>query len=790
MSSPTGTSEPEAGRAAPPGRRRTTAVMLWLLLALFIGAGAFRTTDSTGAVRMRSAAAVWSTVGPRLSRTSDARHFVPLYAVALAGSVGGFFLLLWLATGVRSEKVDARRRRANVHPWWLQIVREHPDSRRVALLSTAVTVVLMLVVAWQLGAFAPLAKFGVPDTFASVDHPFHIARAQTLLRSLLEGENLRWVANHQGGYPAEFYPFGFAWMTVGLWAATFGQVALPVVHKFAVIALFVAPAFIFRAMGRRDGWPPVVGLSASVLHLAVPGGMWHGGYTELVYMGLVANVSAAVAVLAAMVCAAEAFTSERRRSLVAAGVFGALAIWCNPRSGLALVVCIGAAWLIATASSGRRVRTSLVQLGAITFIALLLSAPEWLSLVRYQSLYFFVRMTAYGSPLDYLAESIDAVSLPGALLAVAGVAGGWVAGPRRYVTRTVVAALAGYVLFTVFFAFGASRLVEQLEATRLMPVQRLLTVYLAAVGLHAVAVFIGARRPGFPWIPYAVQATAIAAVLVVFLGPARLLPFWSRGLFEVQRSTTPEMGILQSVLVQATGARPPGTAILVVGSAVSTHQQLWAPVRSDELFFYDSWMWFWQTRHRGPYDPRSMTKYYSARVDELFGRDYLDLHGIGAIVAISDVQDSANASAAVRRVFGGDYGLYAVNDPVPAITFAGVVPDALTITNHRIMADGSSPGGEAFVRRNWFPRWRATVNGRPVPITQTDEGYIRVRIPAGRVRLEMEYALGPWDVAGRAAMAAGVLLALLLLAGWRRPTLPSGSRAGMVAGTGANPRPY
>ena len=47
-----------------------------------------------------------------------------------------------------------------------------------------------------------------------------------LLESLKQGEIPRWVGNHQGGYPVEFYPLGEAWLEVGVWALLLGSVPI------------------------------------------------------------------------------------------------------------------------------------------------------------------------------------------------------------------------------------------------------------------------------------------------------------------------------------------------------------------------------------------------------------------------------------------------------------------------------------------------------------------------------------------------------------------------------------
>ena len=80
---------------------------------------------------------------------------------------------------------------------------------------------IALYVAVRMGLFAlsadvvtPTGTARLPNTFASVDHPFHVARAEILWRELASGSVLRWIGQHQGGYPVEFYPLGEAWLEV------------------------------------------------------------------------------------------------------------------------------------------------------------------------------------------------------------------------------------------------------------------------------------------------------------------------------------------------------------------------------------------------------------------------------------------------------------------------------------------------------------------------------------------------------------------------------------------------
>ena len=185
----------------------------------------------------------------------------------------------------------------------------------------------------------------LPNTFASVDHPFHVARAEILWRELTSGNVLRWIAQHQGGYPVEFYPLGEAWLEVAVRALSLGTLPAEGAHTLAIIALFLAPGAAFAALAHQDGWSPAVGLTAFVLHISLPGGWYDGGYTELVQWGLVTNVAGAVAAFCMLPAIVWFLHTGAGWAGAAAGALGALAIYCNPRSLLALAALGLGAWL-------------------------------------------------------------------------------------------------------------------------------------------------------------------------------------------------------------------------------------------------------------------------------------------------------------------------------------------------------------------------------------------------------------------------------------------------------------
>lgn len=683
-------------------------------------------------------------------------------------------------------------------------------------------------VGWRMGlaeawAVVPTSTGPVrlPNGFAGVDHPFHAVRAETLRRSLADGEVLRWVGHHQGGYPVEFYPLGAAWLAVGVWALFLGQLPMELAYAVSVWVILLAPGLAWVGMARRDRLPIGTAFLALAIHVAVPGAWWHGGYTELVQWGLVTNVGAAAGLLFALLGASSFAAGGRRRDGALAMVAGAAALLTNPRSALALAaigvaVVVGAAigdgrvapTVSADGRGGRRragagtasrAAAALRRTVPLWIGVAALAAPEVVALARFGGLYEFVRYSGYAGIGDWLASSVTSVSLPVFALALVGTGWGWVTRGRPATTAAAVA-LPVYVGLTgLVAALPEAGPLRQLEATRLMPFQRLLTIWLAAAVVAAVLSRAGGVRrfprqwPGQRPITTTSRPTpALANVALVVVGVA-VIAWWvrpgmaeipvpgppqapERGLYPVERSGVPAQAGLRAAILEADRAAAPGSALLVLGSAVSWHQQLWAPLWAERPFWYDNWLWYWHSAHAGPPGYAFRQGHHYPAPERALAPDYLTRFGIGGVAATGPAAAAARSGAASAVPLGplaavadgvgstavtAPYGVWRVTAPAAMVESGGRPATGAAYANGRISAVLAADG-EVRIAHNWFPRWRAALDGEPVPILRAADGTMRV--PGGRAgqRLELVYAVDGLDWWARGSVITG----LVGLAGW------------------------
>lgn len=678
-------------------------------------------------------------------------------------------------------------------------------SPKQTTLAAVVLVGLCGWVVWRFGGldFERTVSFAgrqvsVVDTFASVDHPFHATRAATLLQSLRDGNVLRWIGDHQGGYPVEFYPLGVAWFEVALWALAFGSVPIIAIHKLAILLIFVLPALGFWILARGDHLNPWLPVLATALHVSIPGGLWtnggwtRGGYEELVRWGLVTNVGGATLALIASAALARAVIHGKVVWGAVAAIATAAAVYTNPRSLLAIVITAAGIALSAMilrrsdpASSSILIIRRIALVGAVSA---LLAAPVLVPLIRYRDLYFFVHYERYTSLSDYWTNLATAVSPPVLIIALGGVV--LAVGSHRYpIARAFALALLGYALLTAALSANDG-LIEQLEPPRLMPFQRFLTIYLAAFGItQAIEALVRFFRIGRPMVATgSAIGLATAAVLLLLWGSIWTPPedyrtldadTTAEGTFVPEPGAQPESEFLafQEAVRAADRARPEGTAILVIGNREDRllwwHEQLWAPLVSNAPFFYDDWLWYWHTDHEGPYNYLNGHAYPDPA--QTFEPAYLQAHGIGVVVVTNmdvpvgatDPREAAEGDPDLSRTDTvGNWDVYAVVDPMTIISSDTSSLIDVTVEDDRLSAEFANASGEIDIRRNWFPRWQAFADGEPVDVTRTDNGYMRISVPSGTTTVELRYGTAMADWMARLAVVVGLVLTGVLRFLW------------------------
>ena len=165
----------------------------------------------------------------------------------------------------------------------------------------------------------------------------------------------------------------------------------------------------------------------------------------------------------------------------------------------------------------------------------------------------------------------------------------------------------------------------------------------------------------------------------------------------------------------------------MLGSALSWHQQLWAPLWTTRPLFYDNWLWYWHPDHVGTPGYAFRAGHHYPDPERTLERSYLARHGIGAVVVTGPARETAATSPLLRPVREGVYDVYSVIDPVTAVTFGDQNAASLELDNRRIEAVSAKPGTPVIARVNWYPRWEATGDASRAGIERLSDGYHRHR---------------------------------------------------------------
>jgi hypothetical protein len=517
-----------------------------------------------------------------------------------------------------------------------------------------------------------------------------------------------------------------------------------------------------------------VALVALAGQMAIASDWTHGGYTELVEWGLATNVAGAVYALLALPLLVRAVSLRSPRWAALATACIALCAVSNPRSLIAVAVIAVAVLLLAAVE--HQIRPAAVIVVAVAALSTGLAAPVLAPLVRYRDLYFFLSYQEYAGVRDYWHATTDAVTWPVLVLAVIGVALSVLTREHR-ATRVAAIALVLYVGITALAAANPSlrELVPQLELPRLMPFQRFLTLYLAAYGtvecLRRVLPLAGGRAVARDLV---FASTLAVSLVVIFATSAGPFPPLEQGLRDIPRTENgdgAELVTFRQAIDEADAVAPDGTAVLVLGSRLSWHEQLWAPMEAPaRRLYYNDWLWYWHTRHAGPYDYHQ--GHFYPDPSKTLTAEYLATHGIGAVVVTdvadrstgANVRDTARQSDLLESVStSGAWDTYRVRAEESLATLDGDPADAVTVSkdSERITATfNDAEPGTVLVRQNWFPRWEAKVNGETVPVTRAENGYMAIPLEGGDVTVELVYSVTLMDTLARLAAVVSILVAV------------------------------
>jgi hypothetical protein len=478
----------------------------------------------------------------------------------------------------------------------------------------------------------------------------------------------------------------------------------------------------------------------------------------------VTNVAGATATMLALPAMVVAIAGSSRRAVALASGLAAIALYCNPRSAIGLVaVGIGALVAAILVSDTVKPGTAIRRLVSVAAISGLLAAPLLMSLLRFGDLYKFVHYSGYSSFTDYLKASRDSVSVIVLAAGIAGLLAGLVL--HKPGTRATAVSAIVFIAATlgISMAPGVAALLPQLEPTRLMPLQRYLLLYLAAALIWTLisALAIRSKAAG-AGVGAGILVALSVAILAFFTRPVFLDPPdpASSGvppvsLYPVAMSAQPQQVDLETAVRAADRAVAPSSAILVLGSELSWHQQLWSPLWTRRPLYYDNWLWYWRLDHAGTPGYQARAGHHYPDPEATLNRDFLDRYGIGAVVTSDTVSGGAEQAPFLVQINDGVYSTYLVENPLPIVTFENAQTEFVAVGNSAIQATSGQDSRQADVRLNWYPRWSAQ-NNQLAQVERNDDGTMRVSTNESVSDLSLVYEVQPLDWLARVMAAIGV----------------------------------
>jgi hypothetical protein len=665
------------------------------------------------------------------------------------------------AVGEDTElQVPTKRRKLGVERWSPTVVG---------------AVVGVVVAVWSTrGAWGALPPHG-EDVMA------YLVRADFALPQLVaHGQLDGWFPRFYLGYQEFLFNGpGVTWAMAAARGVTFGVLsnagALKVVGVLSFAAVPAAMAFLTRSLGLGRLASGV----AAVLSLLVSSG-FGPGLQGLYSVGLVSHQLGAPLFLVALGALLRVLGDSRRRWVVLAAVaLAALAI-----THLISVMILAVVFPLLAVGLRRELvsRAALTRLALTGGLAAALAAWWLVPVLAHRDLQGAVatwETPAFGYRIDDIVNGRILFRPYTVWIVVAGWAYALFRVRRRrpFAITLVVVPL----VYLVFAHWAASRWPHNEIATQLanrgLGYAGLLAILPLSAGIAAGAQLASRRWSKWPVAgPVAVIGALALAVVVVLspLGPDRRLA----------AELEPPVPQLRRAATELRRTVPDGARFV-------TQRDYPAEVTRTGVLLPPTWLAWASGRDslNGWNLESSSTPQLDLEPDQFLGRrpadtqaDVLSRLGVSHVVTTSDaLADTFAASDRFELTWReSPIAIFAVRpgagQPEPASLVATGAPATVRLTRAeperlRMRVDASS-ATSATVAVAWSPKWQGRVDGRTVALGKTDDGLIRVRLPAGRSTLALAYEPDGWDHLGVAvsALTVALLATLGVLALWRRRT--------------------
>ncbi len=601
-----------------------------------------------------------------------------------------------------------------------------------------------------------------PAPFAGVDVTAYVRRVT------FGGEQLVNRGRLDGWSPGSFLGYqhflirgpGLTWLVALVRAGSLGQVSTVAALNIVVLGCFALSPLCVAFMARSFGLGRSASGIAAILALLVSN-PYGTGIQGLFDLGLMENQVAAVFYYLALGGLMRVASDDGRRwVLVTAGSLGALVVTHLPSTVVLFpLVALYLPWFLV---ESRRPQLGLARLLLAGALAAGLAGFWLVPLLKHRDL---VGIVAGGFGPPSLGQNVRAI-LEGGLLFRPRIAwvvlAGWAfalvqaLSGRPFALGLVLGPVVYLVLGHEFASRWPSELKEQIALRGLG--------YAGVLATFPLAMLLRAASRPLGVIGDALALAVASALVIVPLGPLRDLvrPYPEPG------RPLPEAAAILTRVVPS-GARFVSSQRIPYLGVLVFHPDWWLAWRSGRNSLTGMTLEVTST-------PWALT--VAERLEDSLSDDYADTvarlgvtHVVAASEAVADRLAASRRFALVWR--SSPLAILAVRprpgQPDPSSLLATARPawarlESADPEHLRIDAWAEAPTA-ASVAVAWSPKWHGTLNGAPCALGRTQDGLIVVQLPAGSIRLGLDYRADGWD---RLGLAITLATCMGILGWWTR----------------------